>query len=206
MKKSVFVLAISMIAFVTTEGFAQVSDTTKKDTTKKDTTTTDTVKKGPNYSQTQSPASGSASGDVVAAISGSGYNTALAAAIKTSGVESALVNGEMYTVFAPNDKAFTENKTKTDALFKDQSAEQKVIKNHIVKGQFTKADIIKALTANKGTTTLTTIDGDKLTLKINSQSHLEISDTDGNTAEVTVFDLKGTNGVAHVVDNILLSQ
>jgi len=200
MKKSVFVFLFSAVAFISSQSFAQVKDSTTKDSTK-----TDTVKKVSSAST--GTTSAPTNSNVVQAIAGSGYNTVLSSAIKSSGVEEALVAGEKYTIFAPNDKAFSDNKTKLEPLSKDAAKEQKVLKKHIVKGEFTKDDIIKALSASKErSTTLTTVDGEKLTLKVNTGKHLEVSDAAGNKAEVTVFDLKGTNGVAHVVDNILLTQ
>ncbi len=198
MKKSVFVFAFSTFVFVSGQLLAQGTTTAPKDSTK-----ADTVKKA-STAATTSPTQQST--DVVKAIAGSGYNTTLSSEIKNTGLDAKLNDGQQYTVFAPNDKAFANNKTKTDALFKNKATEQKVLKNHIVKGRYTKDEIIKALTANKGTTTLTTVDGDKITLKVNSFKHLEILDSDGNKAEVTQFDLQGNNGVAHVVDNILLAQ
>ena len=197
MKKSVFVFAFSAVAFISTQLSAQVGNSAPKQTSK-----TDSVSKA-NSSAVK--AQTSVSENLVEAIEASGDATTLSTAIKTCGVESTLNNGAQYTIFAPNDKAFAKNKGKTDALFSDKAKEQKLIKNHIVKGRYTKDQIIKALTANKGTTTLTTVDGEKLTLKVTAEKYLQISDQDGNKADVTLFDLQGSNGVAHVVDNVLLN-
>lgn len=200
MKKSVFVFLFSAATIISSQTFAQVKDSTKRDSTK-----TDTVKK--SSSAAVGATSTDANNNVVQAIAGSGYNNVLSSAIKSSGVDQALVAGEKYTIFAPNDKAFTDNKASLEPLTKDAAKEQKVLKKHIVKGEYTKTDILKALNASKTRSlALTTIDGDKLTLRVNEQKHLEIADATGNKAEVTVFDVKGTNGVAHVVDNVLLIQ
>lgn len=155
-------------------------------------------------SSTQSAASqpAAASGTVLQAISASGYNTMLSNVIKTAGLESTLTGAGPYTVFAPSDQAFT-GLTAADSLLKDPSKLTPLIRHHIVSGTYTKDDIIKALTVGKGSTTLKTIDGSTLTLKVNASKNLELSDPEGHTALVTVFDLKGTNGVAHVINGIL---
>lgn len=151
---------------------------------------------------TQQPA---ASGDVLQAISQSGYNTMFRTSIKTAGLESTLTGAGPYTVFAPSDQAFTAG-SKADSLLKDPAKLTPVLRGHVVNGKYTKDDIIKALTAGKGTATMTTIDGGTLTLKVNASKNLELSDSAGNTALVTVFDLQGTNGVAHVINNVLLAK
>ncbi len=151
---------------------------------------------------TQQPA---ASGDVLQAISQSGYNTIFRTSITTAGLESTLTGAGPYTVFAPSDQAFSAG-SKADSLLKDPTKLTPVLRGHIVNGKYTKDDIIKALTAGKGTATMTTIDGGTLTLKVNASKNLELSDSAGNTALVTVFDLQGANGVGHVINNVLLAK
>ncbi len=186
-------------AFLTITGTTAIYAQTQDSATTGDSATS----QDSGSAATQQPAA--ATGNVIQAISQSGYNTILAGAIKTAGLESTLEDSGPYTVFAPSDQAFT-NGSKADSLLKDPAKLAPVLRNQIVKGQYTKADIIKALTAGKGVATLTTIDGGTLTLKVNANKNLELSDTAGNTALVTVFDLQGTNGVAHVINNVLLAQ
>lgn len=187
MKKIFFSALLATIA--TTSIFAQTQDSTAGNSS--------------TAAATSQPAS--ASGDVTQAIAQSGYNSMITAAIKTAGLESTLHGAGPFTVFAPADQAFTAG-SKADSLLKDPAKLTPVLRNHIVTGKYTKDDIIKALTAGRGTTTLTTIDGAKLTLKVNASKNLELSDAAGNTALVTVFDLNGSNGVAHVINNVLLPQ
>lgn len=195
MKKSILILAAAgAFTFATTQSNAQVQDTTKKDSAS--TTTQDTA-----AAATGTSATATASGDVVTAITKSGYNTVLGTAIKTAGLESTLKGAGPFTVFAPADEAFAGGKA--EALTKDKAKLGKVLQYHVVKGKFTKDEIVKALTTGKGKTELPTVDGSKLTLKVNDQSQLEISDAQGNTAQVSVFDIPGTNGVVHVINNVL---
>ncbi|MGV3705991.1 MAG: fasciclin domain-containing protein [Arcticibacter sp.] len=145
------------------------------------------------------------SGDVTQAIASSGYNASLATAIKNAGLESTLKGAGPFTVFAPSDQAFASVPA-GDSLLTQQPKLAATLKNHIVNGKYSKDDIIKALTAGKGVATLNTIDGSTVTLKVNENKNLELSDAAGNKALVTVFDVEGTNGTVHVINNVLVPK
>lgn len=186
---------ILSVAFVATMGIATINAQTQDSTgTQQSSTAAGTAQ--------QTATSG---GDVVQALSRSGYNTTLTAAIKSAGLETTLNTGGPYTIFAPSDQAFT-SAPQADSLLKNPAKLTPVLRNLIVMGKYTKADIIKALTAGKGTATLNTIDGSALTLKVNANKNLELSDAAGHTALVTVFDLEGSNGVAHVINSVLMPK
>ena len=188
MKKLILVFVATFVISSGLKSYAQETDTTNRDTS--------------NQTGTQSQASG----DILQAISATGYNALLATAIKTAGLESTLQGSGPFTVFAPSDQGFTDAKVAVDSLMKDQQKLGTVLRNHVVQGRYTKNDIIKALSAGKGKTTLTTIDGNTLTLQVNANKNLELSDAAGNTALVTVFDQQATNGVVHVINNVLMPK
>ncbi len=181
---------ILSVAFVATMGITAIQAQTQ------DSTASNNAAASQNAAPT---------GNVVQAVSQSGYNSVLTSAIKTAGLESSLNTGGPYTIFAPSDQAFS-GVAQMDSLLKDPAKLTPALRGHVVNGKYTKADIIKALTDGKGTATLNTIDGGTLTLKVNASKNLELSDASGNTALVTVFDLQGTNGVAHVINNVLLPK
>ncbi len=96
----------------------------------------------------------------------SDYSTA-AAALKTAGLDATLKTGGPYTIFAPNNAAFNKLPAgKLDSLTKDPAKLSAFLKGHVVTGRYSKADIIKALTDGKGAATLTTIDGQSLSLSV----------------------------------------
>ena len=169
------------------------------------TNSTGTATTGTNSAGTTTTGTAAPTGDVVQAISTSGYNASLTTAIKTAGLDQTLKGAGPFTVFAPSDQAFVAVPA-GDSLLTQQAKLAKTLKHHVVVGQYTKDDIIKALTVGRGSTTLKTIDGDVLTLKVNASKNLELSDASGNTALVTVFDIKGTNGTAHVINNVLVPK
>ncbi|EOR96576.1 hypothetical protein ADIARSV_0207 [Arcticibacter svalbardensis MN12-7] len=160
---------------------------------------------GTSSTGTTTTGAAAATGDIVQAISTSGYNASLTTAIKTAGLDQTLKGAGPFTIFAPSDQAFVAVPA-GDSLLTQQAKLTKTLKHHVVAGTYTKDDIIKALTVGKGSTTLKTIEGDVLTLKVNESKNLELSDASGNKALVTVFDIKGTNGTAHVINNVLVPK
>jgi uncharacterized surface protein with fasciclin (FAS1) repeats len=190
MKRSLLMVgALLLVNLTASRVFAQTQDTTKKTTT---TTTT-----------TTSPTDGAS--DVVGALaSNADYSTALTA-VKTAKLDSTLKTGGPYTIFAPNNIAFSNLAPgKLDSLMKDPAKLATLLKGHIVTGKYGKADIIKALNAGKGKATLTTLDGQTLTLSISPDKKLQLTNTAGSTAQVTLYDLIGANGIVNGINGILL--
>lgn len=206
MKKSILIVALSLLGLTVNHVSAQVRDTTKKrlrdttkkqvrDTTKKTTTTTTTTNTTPAPAPTV---------DVATVLSGNPDYSTAATAVKTANLESTLKTGGPYTIFAPNNAAFSNLPAgKLDSLMKDPAKLATLLKGHVVTGHYTKADIIKALTAGKGKATLTTLDGQTLNLSVSPKSTLQLSNATGSTAEVTLFDMVGTNGVVNGINGVL---
>jgi uncharacterized surface protein with fasciclin (FAS1) repeats len=182
MKKSLFMMvAVLVIGIATTNVYAQVPDTTKK--MKADTTF---------------------KGDVVAALNANQDYTTAALAVKTANLEPVLKTGGPYTIFAPNNAAFSALPAgQLDSLMKDSTKLATLIKGHIVTGHYNKAEIIKALTDGKGKATFNTLGGGTLMLGVNPQKKLQLTAADGSTAEVILYDLVGTNGVVNGINGIL---
>ena len=186
MKKSILIVgALFLISLTANQVFAQTQDTTKKTTT------------------TTTPATEGASDVVGALASNADYSTALAA-VKTAKLDSVLKTGGPYTIFAPNNIAFSNLAPgKQDSLLKDPVKLATLLKGHVVTGKYGKADIIKALNAGKGKATLTTLDGQTLTLSISADKKLQLTNVAGSTAQVTLYDLIGANGVVNGINGIL---
>ncbi|GGA90673.1 Uncaracterized surface protein containing fasciclin (FAS1) repeats [Mucilaginibacter sp. NFR10] len=193
MKKSVLIAVASLaIGFLSNKAIAQTQDTTKKDTAK----------------TTAAPAATStaaASGDVVGVMATSTNYAPMALAIKSAQLEPTLQAAGPFTIFAPNDVAFSKlPKAQFDALMKDPAKFAPILKYHVVAGKYTKTDIIKALGAGKGKADLKTIDGQTLHLSVNDKSNLQITDAKGNAVLVTAFDTEASNGVVHGINGIMM--
>ena len=65
--------------------------------------------------------------------------------------------------------------------------------------------IAKAIKKGKGTATLTTVQGGKLTAKMDG-AKLVLTDEKGGTSTVTTADVYQSNGVAHVIDTVLMPK
>ena len=152
---------------------------------------------------TAAPAGG---GDVVASLTSSDNYTALSIAIRAANLAQTLEGAGPFTIFAPTNAAIGQlSSAKLDSLFKDPAKLATVLKFHVVSGKYTKADIIKALTAGKGKTQLKTIEGDNLTLSV-AGGKLQLADDHGNTALVTAFDLAASNGIIHGLNGVLVAK
>jgi uncharacterized surface protein with fasciclin (FAS1) repeats len=143
-----------------------------------------------------------ATGTVVATLSADPDYDASAILIRAAGLGETLKGAGPYTIFAPSNTAISSIPAdKLDALMKDPTMLATVLKGHVVPGTYDKAGLIKALAT--GTATLTTLDGQKLTLMVNAQKHLELTDANGDKAQVIKFDMLGSNGVAIGIDAVL---
>jgi uncharacterized surface protein with fasciclin (FAS1) repeats len=188
MKKSLLMVgALLLLNLTASRVFAQTQDTTKKTTTTATTTAT---------------AQGAS--DVVGALaSNADYSTALTA-VKAAKLDSTLKTGGPYTIFAPNNVAFSNlGQGKLDSLTKDPVKLATLLKGHVVTGKYAKADIIKALNAGKGKATLTTLDGQTLTLSISPDKKLQLTNAAGSSAQVTLYDLIGANGIVNGINGVL---
>jgi uncharacterized surface protein with fasciclin (FAS1) repeats len=144
-------------------------------------------------------------GNVINALNSNADYTAAAAAVKSANLETGLKTGGPYTIFAPNNAAFSKlSPGRVDSLMKDTTKLATLLKSHIVTGRYAKADIIKALTAGKGKATLTTLNGQPLVLSISTTKKLQITTADGVSAQVILYDLLGNNGTVNGIDGILL--
>ncbi len=147
-----------------------------------------------SFAQTTTATTTTATSDIVGTLSSDADYNVIAVLIRAANLESTLKGAGPYTIFAPSNNAFANlTSAQLDALVKDPNLAT-VLKNHIVTGNYDKAGIIKALAAT-GTATFTTLDGKKLTLTV-VDKHPQVTDEQGNKANVIKFDMLGSNGVA----------
>jgi len=127
----------------------------------------------------------------------------LADAVTRAQLDATLGGEGPYTIFAPTNEAFEA----ALPTFGFMSAEEllaspdlaSVLGYHVVRGTYTAADVMAAVEAGGGSTTVETIDGAMLTLTL----------VDGNVvvngvATVTMADLAAGNGVVHIIDTVLV--
>ena len=123
----------------------------------------------------------------------------LTEAVAAAGLADELSSGE-YTLFAPNDGAFLTFLNDQDMsyaqLLADQTLLQNVLSYHLVPGTVTVEDI------QAGQNSLETVNGATLNFGFNSgTSRVTIN---GGAASVEAADIFASNGVVHIIDNVLL--
>ena len=136
-------------------------------------------------------------------------HTTLVKAIQAAGLTDSLKATGPFTVFAPTNDAFAKLPAGTlDTLTKASNKEKLsgIVSNHIVAGKMTSRDLAKAVSKANGNATLTTVEGDLLKVSINAEKNLQIEDAQGNIALATVFDVEQSNGIVHVINNVLLPK
>jgi uncharacterized surface protein with fasciclin (FAS1) repeats len=146
--------------------------------------------------------------DVVDIAVGSADHTTLVAAVKAADLVTTLKSDGPFTVFAPTNDAFDKLPEGTVAnLLKPENKAQlaKILTYHVVSGNLDAAAVLDAIKKGDGKVVLTTVSGGKLTASLD-MGKVKLTDEAGNSAYVTVADLKGTNGVIHVIDTVVLPR
>lgn len=144
--------------------------------------------------------------DWIRAYSGSGERTivdlavadgrfkTLAAALQAADLVSVLQGEGPFTVFAPTDEAFSKLPEGTvESLLQPGNRDQlqAVLKYHVLPGATTLAGALEARSA-------ATVQGEPLTISFND-GRVQVND-----APLRNADLKGANGIIHVIDSVLL--
>src|SRR5436190_5628928 len=146
--------------------------------------------------------------DIVDIAIGSDAHTTLVAAVKSADLVSVLKGDGPFTVFAPVNDAFAKLPASTvDNLLKPENKAtlSKILTYHVVAGNLDAAAVLAAIKKGKGSVTLTTVSGGKLTASLDN-GKVKLKDEKGGLAYVTTADLKGSNGVIHVIDTVLLPK
>jgi uncharacterized surface protein with fasciclin (FAS1) repeats len=133
-------------------------------------------------------------------------HTTLVAAVKAAGLVETLQGKGPFMVFAPTNDAFAKLPAGTvDTLLKTENKAMlvKILTYHVVSGNYTAADLMKMVKAGGGKATLKTVEGDPLTVSENGMK-LFVSGEKSGVAEVTISNVRQSNGVIHVINTVML--
>ena len=139
------------------------------------------------------------------AVSSNDHGT-LVAAVKAAGLVETLNSAGPFTVFAPVNAAFDKlPKGTVETLLKPENQKllTSILTYHVVAGNIDAAAVVAAIKAGNGKATLQTVSGKNLVASIEN-GNVILTDEKGGIAIVTATDLKGSNGVIHVIDTILM--
>lgn len=136
-------------------------------------------------------------------------HTTLVAAVKAGGLVDTLLTKGPFTVFAPVNDAFENLPSGTvETLLKPENKGtlQAVLTYHVLAGKYTYADLVKLIKKGNGKATLKTVSGGTLTFMMNGDVSITITDENGNTSNINVYDVMQSNGVIHSIDTVLLPK
>lgn len=144
--------------------------------------------------------------DIVSNAMNSKDHETLVAAVKAAGLVETLQGDGPFTVFAPTDDAFAALPDGTvETLLKPENKDQltKILTCHVVAASAMSEAIKGMVDADKGMHPVETVGGCEFTAMYDGETVM-IKDGQGNIANVTIADVKQSNGVIHVIDKVLL--
>ncbi|MEO7157161.1 MAG: fasciclin domain-containing protein [Vicinamibacterales bacterium] len=135
-------------------------------------------------------------------------HTTLVAAVKAAGLVETLKGAGPFTVFAPTNAAFAKLPAGTvDTLLKPENKGMLtgILTYHVVPGRLDAAALMGMAAKMQGKTILKTVNGDELTVEVKGKKVM-VRDSKGNAATVTTANVYQSNGVIHVIDQVLMPK
>jgi uncharacterized surface protein with fasciclin (FAS1) repeats len=146
---------------------------------------------------------------IVANAVNSADHTTLVTAVKAAGLVDTLNGPGPFTVFAPTNEAFgmlPAGTVQTLLRPENKAMLAKILTYHVVPGNYDSNKLRAMILAGNGTATLKTVSGGELWLMMNGASIITVKDEKGDVADITISDVRQSNGVIQVVDHVLLPQ
>jgi len=145
--------------------------------------------------------------DIVDNLAQSPEHHTLVAALNVAGLASALRQPGPFTVFAPSDSAFRAlpaGLLDQLMLATNQARLVALLNYHVVAGRLDSVTLGRQLADGAGIAELTTLNGAKLTARLNGAVNLLLRDGVGNFADIAIYDVACANGIVHVIDKVLM--
>lgn len=130
--------------------------------------------------------------NIVETATAAGSFTTLTSLVEQAGLAETLADDGPYTVFAPTDEAFAKvPKATLDSLAADPAALKAVLLYHVVEGEARAADVAELTSAQ-------TLNGKPVRLRTTGDT------VSVDNAKVVQADVAASNGVIHVIDEVLI--
>ena len=135
-------------------------------------------------------------GDIPTIATGTGIHTSLVAALVKADLVTTLQGDGPFTVFAPSDDAFAAAGINLDDFTTTEQIAtlSDILLYHVVSGTTTSSDL------SQGMTNVTAANNDNLMIHVENGSVMVGS----SMANVTLADVMASNGVIHVIDQVLM--
>lgn len=130
----------------------------------------------------------------------------LVTALKAADLVGALKGDGPFTVFAPVNAGFAKIDSNTlNALLQPENKDQltAILTYHVVSGKLMASDVAAALTKGNGNAELTTLNGGKLTA-MKKDDGIYLKDAKGNWSKISKTDVKASNGVIHIIEDVVM--
>ena len=144
---------------------------------------------------------------VEAAVSNKDFST-LVTALKAADLVGALSGEGPFTVFAPNNAAFSKIDSETlGSLLKPENVKAltNILTYHVVSGKLMASDVASALKSGYGKVELTALNGQTITAR-SKGGKIYLEDSQGNMSEIIATDVAGSNGVIHVISSVVMPE
>ena len=133
-------------------------------------------------------------------------HTTLVAAVQAAGLVDTLSSEGPFTVFAPTNDAFAALPDGTvESLLQPENRDQlqRVLTCHVVATNALWGDIRGMVADDGGAHVIETVGGCEFTAYFNN-GVIQIEDGAGRRANITIADVRQSNGMIHVIDSVLL--
>lgn len=144
--------------------------------------------------------------DIIENIRSAPRFTRLFAAIRSAGLIETFKSKGPITLFAPTNTAFKKMPAhKLDSLMKKRHDLQlnSLLAGNAVPGKLSSKDLLKQINKASGKAELTTLGGSKIIATKDQEDHIILLDETGHKSMIIIDDLKQSNGMIHVIDNVL---
>ncbi|NND14785.1 MAG: fasciclin domain-containing protein [Eudoraea sp.] len=141
------------------------------------------------------------------AVSNDNFST-LVTALQAADLVSALQGEGPFTVFAPLNSGFAKIDSNTlNSLLQPENKDQlaAILTYHVVAGKLTATDVVNALNKGNGSVTLTTLGGSKIMAK-KKEDGIYLKDQNGNYSKIAQTDVMASNGVIHVIEDVVMPK
>jgi uncharacterized surface protein with fasciclin (FAS1) repeats len=141
------------------------------------------------------------------AVSNDDFST-LVTALKAADLVGALQGDGPFTVFAPTNAAFGKIDANTlNSLLepKNKAKLASILTYHVVPGKLAAADVVAALKKGNGKVEVKALSGATLTV-VQKDGKIWLQDENGNYSQITNTDIMASNGVIHVIGDVVMPK
>jgi uncharacterized surface protein with fasciclin (FAS1) repeats len=141
------------------------------------------------------------------AVSNDDFST-LVTALKAADLVGALQGDGPFTVFAPTNAAFGKIDASTlNSLLepKNKATLASILTYHVVPGKLAAADVVAALKKGNGKVEVKALSGAILTV-VQKDGKIWLKDENGNYSQITSTDIMASNGVVHVIGDVVMPK